>query len=60
MENLGPNKIKIEKYKNICIYCIGYVTAINLSHIKINSVNPLYIIIDNINGTLKKVMKIDI
>ena len=45
MKNLDPNKIKIDKksYKDIFIYCIGYLTLKNLSYIKINSVNPLYV-----------------
>ena len=43
MKNLDPNKIKIDKksHEDIFIYCIGYLTLINLSYIKINSVNPL-------------------
>ena len=51
-----PNKIKIEQksYKNILIYYIGYVTVKNLSYIKINSINPLYFIIDKINGYIEE------
>ena len=33
---------------------IGYVTAKDLVYVKINSVNPLYIIIDKINGYIGK------
>ena len=33
-----------KSYKNILIYCIGYVTIKDLKYVKINSVNPLYLI----------------
>ena len=41
---LGPDKIKIyeKSYKNILIYCIGYV--------KLNRIKPLYLMINTING----------
>ena len=50
IKNLDPNKIKINKksYKNILIYCIGYLK------VKINSVNPLYLIIDKIKGYIEE------
>ena len=56
IKNLDPYKIKIDKksYKNILIYYIGYVTVKNLRYIKINSVNPLYLIIYKINGYIEK------
>ena len=49
---LDPNKIKIDKksYKNVFTYYIGYVTVKDLRYVKINSVNPLYLIINIING----------
>ena len=52
MKNLDPNKIKIDEksYKNILVYYIGCVTIKNLSYVKINSVNPVDLIIDKING----------
>ena len=58
--NLDPNKIKIDEklYKNILPYHIGYVVVKNFSYIKINCSNHLYLIIDKVNGTLKKVMEI--
>ena len=39
--------IKIDKksYKNIRIYYIGYITMKDSDHVKINNVNPLYLII---------------
>ena len=56
IKNLDPYKIKIDKksYKNILIYYIGYVKVKNLRYIKINSVNPLYLIIYKINGYIEK------
>ena len=48
MKYFDPDKIKIDEnsYKNTPIYHIGYVTVKNLSYTKINSVNPLYLIIN--------------
>ena len=50
-EILDRNKIKVDEksYKNILIYYIGYLGVKYLSYIKINSANPLYLIIDKIN-----------
>ena len=51
IKNVGPNRIKIGKnpYKNIIIYYIGYITIKDLSYVKINSINPLYFIIDKVD-----------
>ena len=48
IKNFDPNHVKMDKksYKNIIIYYIGYITTKNLIYVKINSVNPLYFIID--------------
>ena len=56
IKSLDPNKIKIEEklYKNILIYYIGYVMAKERRYVKINSVNPLYLIINKINGYIEK------
>ena len=42
-----PNNIKIDEksYKNLLINYIGYVTIEDSKYVKINSVNPLYLII---------------
>ena len=52
MKNIDLNKIKIDEksYQSILIYYIACVTIKDLSYVKINSVNPLYLIIDKING----------
>ena len=54
IKNVDLDKIKIDEksYKNIPIYYIGHVK--NLSHIKNNSVSPLYLFIDKINGQAKE------
>ena len=51
-KHFDRNKIKINEnsYKNIVIYYIGYVLINDPIYVKINSVNPLYLIIDQVNG----------
>ena len=46
-----PELLKIDKksYKNIVIYYIGYITLKDSDYVKFNSVNPLYLIINEIN-----------
>ena len=48
----GPDNIKIDEksYKNIFIYYIGYVMIKDSKYVKINSVNPLYLIFTKVNG----------
>ena len=41
--------------KNILIQCIGYVTIKDSKYIKINSVNPLYLIFGKDNGDFEEV-----
>ena len=55
-KNLDLNKIKIDEksYKKILIYYIGYVTVQELRYVKINSVNPLYLHINKMNGYIKE------
>ena len=52
IKNSDPNNIKIDEssYKNILIYYIGYVTIKDLRYVKINSVNPFYLIFSKVNG----------
>ena len=47
IKDFRPNLLKIDKnsYKNIGIYYIGYIIIKNSDHVKINSVNLLYITI---------------
>ena len=37
-------------YKNIDIYCIGYITVKNLDYVNIHSVNLLYLLFDKVDG----------
>ena len=57
IENFNPNNTKIDEksYKNIIIYYIGYVTI--KKHVKIYSVNPLYVIFRNVNEYFEETNK---
>ena len=57
IKNFDPKKIKIDEksYKNVLIYYDGYVTIKDLKYVKINSVNPLYLIIDKVNGYFEEI-----
>ena len=48
IKHFDLNLLKIDKKscKNIDIYYIGYITMKDSDHVKINSVTPLYLIID--------------
>ena len=52
IKNFDPNNIKTDErsYKNILIYYTGYATIKDLKYIKINSINPLYLIFSKVNG----------
>ena len=54
IKDFNSNLLKIDKtsYKNIDIYQIGYITTKNSDYVKINSVNPLYLIIDKTDGKI--------
>ena len=62
IKNFDPNNIKIDEksYKNILIYCIGYVTIRDSKYVKINSANSLYLIINKVNGYFEKSIKVSI
>ena len=49
-------KIKIDEtsYKNIHIYYIGYMTIKDFSYAIIKGVNPIYHIINKINGWIEE------
>ena len=50
-------KIDEKSYKNILIYYIGYVTIKDSRYVKINSVNPLYLIFERKNGHFEEINK---
>ena len=54
--NFDLNLLKIDKKsdKNLYIYYIEYITMKDSDYVKIDSVNPLYLIIDEIDGHFKK------
>ena len=60
IKDIDPSLLKIDKksYKNIGIYYIGYITMKNSDHAKINSVNSLYIIINEVDGSIAEKMEI--
>ena len=55
IKDFDSQLLKIDKksYKSIDIYYIGYITMKNSDYVKIDSVNPLYLIIDEIDGSLE-------
>ena len=54
IKDFVPWMLKMNKksYKDIDIYYIGYITIKNSDHVKINSVNPLYITINEVDGSI--------
>ena len=54
--NFDPNLLKIDKnsYRNIDIYYIGYITMKDSEFVKINSVSPLYLIINKVDRYIKE------
>ena len=52
IKDFDPNLLKIDKnlYKNIDIYYIAYITVKDSDYVKINSVNPLYLILSEVDG----------
>ena len=56
IKDFNPDLIKIEKksYKNIDIYYIGYITMKDSDYVKINSVNPLHLIIGRVDDYIEE------
>ena len=56
IKNFNPDLLKIDKksYKSICIYYIGYITIKDSKYVNIDSVNPLYVIIDEVYGSIEE------
>ena len=52
--DLNNIEIDAKSYKNILISYIEYVTGKDLKSVKINSVNPLYLIFSKVNGYFKE------
>ena len=57
IKEFGSSLLKIDKksYRNMCIYYIGYVTIKSISYYEnINRVNPLYLIIADVDGYIEE------
>ena len=56
IKDFNPNLLKIDKksYKNNDTYQIGYVTVKDSYYVKINSVNPLHLIISEVDEYFKE------
>ena len=56
VKNFDPGLLKIDKksYKSIDIFYIGYITMKDSDHVKINSINPLYLIIGEVDGYIEE------
>ena len=52
-----PHNIKIDakSYKNIFIHCIAYMTMKNSKFVKVNSANPLYLMLIKMNGCFEEI-----
>ena len=62
IKDFDSNLLKIDRksYKNIDIYYTGYITMKDSDYVRINSVNPLYLIIDKVDGFIEEKMEINI
>ena len=56
LQTFNSKNLKLDKktYKNLDIYNIGYVTIKKIGY-NINSANPLYLSISNVNGYIEKI-----
>ena len=62
IKNFDSNLLKVDKtsYQNIDIYYIGYITMKSISDYEsIHSVNPLYFIVDKVDGYIEEKMEIN-
>ena len=56
IKNFDPKSLKTDKesYKNTDIYYIGCITMKDSDYVKINSVNPLHLIINKVDGCIEE------
>ena len=56
VKDFNPSLIKIYKksYKSVRIYYIGYITMKDSDHIKLHIVNPLHLIIAEVDGYIEE------
>ena len=57
MNDFDPNNVIVDEksYSNTLIYYIAYVTIKNSKHVKSNSVNPLYLMLSNMNEYFEEI-----
>ena len=57
IKNFDSNLLKIDtkSYKNIDIYYIGYINVKDSNYVKTNSVNNLYLIINEVDGYFEEI-----
>ena len=57
IKKIDLNNIKIDgkSYRNILTFYIGYVTIKDSNDVKINSINPLYLIFNKVNGYFEEI-----
>ena len=57
IKNFDPNLLRIDKksYESIAIYQIGYITVKDSKYININTVNPFYLIINEVDGQVEEI-----
>ena len=60
IKDFDRDLLKIDKkaYKNVGIYYLGYITVKDSYYVKINSVNPLYLIISEPDGYIKEKVEV--
>ena len=56
VKDFNPSLIKIYKksYKSVRIYYIGYITMKDSDHVKLHIVNPLHLIIGEVDGYIEE------
>ena len=47
-------KVDKNSYKNIDIYCIGYIAKKDSKYMNIHRINPLYFIVDKVDGFIEE------
>ena len=59
IQDFNSNLLKIDKksHKSIDIYYTGYITMKDSDYLKINSVNPFYLIIGKVDGYIEEKWK---
>ena len=57
IKNFDPDLLRIDKksYKSTDIYCIGYIAVKDSKYVNINSVNPLYLNINEVDGYVEEI-----